>query len=287
MNILITGCSSGFGKDLAESLSKDGHRVIATLRNLESRKSLFDHLDRESKERLLMAELDVTKTEQRERIGKIIETELDGKLDVLINNAGYGFYGPLEETSEEQIRAQLEVNFFGAALFTRGLIKYLRNGNGRVLNVTSLMGRWSMPLGSIYSASKYALEGLSEGLFYELSPFGIQVCTIQPGGHKTNFTGSIDWSKKKEGSLYESHVSILSKTIDKVMSNDVVPGSGNVTKTVRKLLKKKNMPRRVLVGMDAKATGIIMKLLPDFIYYPVLNFIFRRIISSSSKKRLT
>lgn len=169
-NILITGSSSGFGKEMVESLAKNGYKVFASMRNTSSRDQIFSHLPQQVQSNIRLIELDVTKKSDLEKVFQEIDKECPAGLDALINNAGYGAYGSLEETSEDQLRAQMEVNFFGLSLLIQELLPLLRKSQGRIINITSYMGQFSIPLGSIYSASKFAVEGLTEGLYYDWLP---------------------------------------------------------------------------------------------------------------------
>jgi short-subunit dehydrogenase len=271
---LITGSSSGFGKQLVHDFLKEGYRVIATLRNANERESLFKEIPQKN---LFIKELDVTKKSDITALSDFIKSELNGNLDILVNNAGYGMYGALEDISEEQIRYQIEVNFFGPSFLIRTLLPYLRESKGKIFNISSLMGRFSMPLGAVYSASKYALEGLSEGLYYELGPMGVQVTTIQPGAHRTGFGKAVQWgdSSLSEESSYQTQTQALQGMIDKMMSRKNSPGANNVSRIVLKYASKRKLPRRILVGKDARSTGWMQKILPERLYHFILDTSYR------------
>lgn len=278
--ILITGSSSGFGLEMVHDLTEQGHHVIASLRSAEERKAIFDSVTDKSK--LTILNLDVCSKEDIKHAAEHIKQAHNGELDVLINNAGYGLYGALEYVSEEQIRHQMEVNFFGAALLTQEVLPALRKAKGRVINISSVMGRFSLPLGSIYSASKFALEGLSEGLYYELKPFGVQVCAVQPGAHRTGFVKAMIWGDKSndEASAYIGQTKGLLKNVEQMTDRPAATGSENVSKIVTKLINKRKMPRRVLAGKDAVATGLAQKFLPESLYHELLHRSYEKVFGS-------
>lgn len=190
--IVITGATSGFGKGLVKEFLRNGDRVIATGRNLSQRREIL--LDERvlAQGRLIEKDLDVTSDEQRQEFAKYCRQEL-GHVDILVNNAGYGVFGALEDLDEAQIRQQFEANFFGLALITQSLLPLLRHGKGRIINLSSVLGLMGMPLTSMYCASKYAVEGLTESLHYELAPYNVQVCLVEPGSFPTGFGAHLNW----------------------------------------------------------------------------------------------
>lgn len=181
--ILITGTSSGIGKATAIHFLEKGWNVVATMRRPEQDKDLPEH------ERLLKLRLDV---QEPESVKAALATTLEsfGGLDVLLNNAGYGSAGPLEAASETQIRRQFEVNFFGLIDVIRAALPQFRaQQSGLIINISSIGGLVTFPLFSLYHASKWAVEGLTESLQYELNPLGIQLKIVEPGGVNTDFAG--------------------------------------------------------------------------------------------------
>lgn len=182
--ILITGCSSGFGKATAALFLARGWNVIATMRSPQD--GLFEESDQ-----LLVTGLDVTKPES---ISEAIESGIArfGKIDVFVNNAGIGLLSALEGTPDETIRRIFETNTFGVMAANRAIIPHLRErGAGTIINVTSSVGIAPMPFVAAYTASKYAIEGFSESLAYELGLFGIRVKVVQPGyAPTTNFAAN-------------------------------------------------------------------------------------------------
>lgn len=182
----ITGASRGFGRVWAEAALGRGDKVAATARHPESLAPLR-HRYRES---VLPVALDVT---QKARVDAAVREAHDrfGRLDVVVNNAGYGLFGAVEEVSEEQARAQLETNFFGALWVTKAALPYLRaQGSGHIIQVSSVGGVLASPNLGLYHASKWALEGMSQALASEVRDFGIRVTLVEPGGYATDWSGS-------------------------------------------------------------------------------------------------
>ena len=184
--VLITGCSSGFGKLAAKKFHNEGWNVIATMRSPEKENELTEIPN------ILVTQLDVTK---KESVTEAVNLGLDkfGQIDVLVNNAGYGGHSFLEQFSEEQIYSMFETNVFGVMRVCREVLPYMRKQkSGTVINITSMAGYMGLTLTSTYSASKWAVEGLTESMAMEYKPFGIKVKAIAPGAYGTNFIDSND-----------------------------------------------------------------------------------------------
>jgi len=184
--VLITGSSSGFGKETAKLFQKNGWNVIATMRSPENEQEL------NTLENVLVTKLDV---QHIDSIQKAINAGIHafGRIDVLVNNAGYGVIGIFESSTEEQVRKQFEINVFGLMDVTREVLPHFRaKGKGVIINVSSYGGRVALPTGSLYNASKFAVEGFSESLSHELAGLHISVKLIEPGGVATNFRNSLD-----------------------------------------------------------------------------------------------
>lgn len=182
--ILITGASSGIGKATALYFSKEGWNVIATMRRPEGETDL-NHLPN-----VLVTRIEVTDISS---IDQAIKSGIErfGKIDVLLNNAGYGQIGLFEAISMEKVMAQFNVNVFGTMNLIRRLLPHFRaNNSGTIINISSTVGVIAMPMVSIYSASKFAIEGFSESLAYELDPLNIRVKLIEPGSISTNFSNA-------------------------------------------------------------------------------------------------
>ncbi|HEY9619831.1 MAG TPA: oxidoreductase [Crinalium sp.] len=181
---LITGSSTGLGRALAEAVLAEGDRVIVTARNPDKIQDLAQQYPQTAKAVCLDVTDPVT-------IQTAVQNGLEafGRIDVLVNNAGYGLMGAIEEVSDQQIRDQFETNFFGLLNVTRAVIPIFRKQNsGHIVNISSIAGRLTSPVLGLYCASKFAVEGLSETLAQELEPFGIHVTIIEPGGFGTDFS---------------------------------------------------------------------------------------------------
>lgn len=189
--ILITGCSSGFGKDAAKYLSEKGHHVIATMRNVagknaEAAKELTDFASDKGL-KLDIVEIDVTSDESVAKAASQLPT-----IDVLINNAGLGYGGALESFSADDINAQLDLNITGTVRVGKAVLPGMRaQKSGLIIQVSSTAGRGAFPGFGVYHASKWGLEGLSEAWRYELAPLGIDVVLVEPGPFETSFFGNM------------------------------------------------------------------------------------------------
>jgi NAD(P)-dependent dehydrogenase (short-subunit alcohol dehydrogenase family) len=182
---VITGTSKGFGRVWAQAALRRGDQVVATARQIESLQAFNDRFG----ERVLTLALDVTDKAAVERVVKQAHDHF-GRLDVIVNNAGYGQFGALEELSEQEARAQVETNLFGALWVTQAALPYLRaQGSGHILQVSSIGGVHAFPYLGIYHASKWGLEGLSQALAQEVRPLGIKVTLIEPGGYTMDWAG--------------------------------------------------------------------------------------------------
>ena len=241
--ILITGASTGIGKATAEYFAEKGWNVAATMRSPEK-------ADLKESDRLKKFKLDV---EDKTSIHNAVNSVLSafGGIDVVLNNAGYGAYGPLEAATDAQIRRQFEVNVFGLLEVTRAVLPHLRSKkSGIIINVTSVGGKITTPLGSLYHGTKWGVEGISESLNYELNPLGIKVRIIEPGGIKTDFTTrSLD--------LFDNHIPEYQPTIDAMMNtlkSDLFAQSGPelVAKVAYKAATDTSKRIRYIAGMDAK-----------------------------------
>ena len=176
--VLITGCSTGIGRDLAQRLSQASYCVVATARNVETLKDLPADLK---------LSLDVT---QPDSVNHAVTQTIEryGQVDVLVNNAGYTLRGALEEIPIEQVQQMFDVNVFGVLRLIRTVAPHMRQQKtGRIINISSIAGKLSTPANGTYSATKFALEALSDALRLELAPFGIQVILVEPGAIKTHF----------------------------------------------------------------------------------------------------
>jgi NAD(P)-dependent dehydrogenase (short-subunit alcohol dehydrogenase family) len=181
--VLITGASSGFGKVAVKLFHYKGWNVIATMRSPEKETELA------TLNNVLISKLDVT---EKITIQNAVKEGIEkfGQIDVLVNNAGYGALGALEAATEEEVKRQFDVNFFGLIAVTKAVLPGMRQQkSGTIINVSSVGGRVTFPFSSLYHATKFAVEGLTESMQYELNPLGIRLKIIEPGGYKTEFAG--------------------------------------------------------------------------------------------------
>lgn len=200
--ILITGCSSGIGRMTAKYFQERGWNVVATVRSNPE-----DDTELNALANVLVAELDVTK---KNTIDAAIAAGIErfGKIDVLLNNAGYGSYGLLEATPERKMRMQYDVNVIGTMLVMQSILPHFRKrGKGTIINISSMGGKITFPLGTLYHGSKFAVEGMSEALSFELAPIGVTIKLIEPGVINTNFaTTSFDMNLDPSLTEYDSLV---------------------------------------------------------------------------------
>ncbi|WP_293312908.1 SDR family NAD(P)-dependent oxidoreductase [Pedobacter sp. UBA5917] len=240
--IFITGASRGFGKIWAEALLQRGDKVIATARNVAA----LDDLKAKYGNNILTLQLDVNSRDAGfEAMNKA--KEHFGSIDVLINNAGYGLFGAIEETSEKEAREQMETNFFGLLWLSQAVLPVMREqGYGHIIQLSSVLGLISRPVLGLYAASKFAVEGLSESLAAEVKGFGINVSIIEPAGFDTEWGGS---SAARTTAIPE---------YDEVKNNhqagippDFHGTASGTTEALLKLIDSENPPLRLLLGKYA------------------------------------
>ncbi|MEM8958470.1 MAG: SDR family oxidoreductase [Pseudomonadota bacterium] len=216
--ILITGASSGIGLATAKHFQAKGWNVIATMRNPD------DAGDLAALDNVLVVRLDVTDTAS---INAAIQAGIDrfGKIDVLLNNAGYGAYGALEAFSMERVRRQFDTNVIGLLEVTKAVLPHMRaNRAGTIVNISSIGGQMTFPLGTLYHGTKFAVEGLSEALHFELEPLGIRVRIVQPGMIKTDFGGrSFDMAMDENLSDYAPVYEAMGKVFGTLAANPSEP----------------------------------------------------------------
>lgn len=216
--ILITGASSGIGEATARHFQANGWNVIATMRD-PSGGTQFDGV-----ENVLVTRLDVTDTAS---ILAAVAAGIDrfGKIDVLLNNAGYGAYGALEAFTTDRIRRQFDTNVIGLLEVTKAVLPHMRqNRSGTIINISSIGGQITFPFGTLYHGTKFAVEGLSEALHYELEPLGIRVRIVEPGMIKTNFGGSsFDFAMDESLSDYAPTAEAMGRLFGKLASNPSAP----------------------------------------------------------------
>ena len=247
---VVTGSSSGIGYATALQLARSGYLTFATMRNPAKGTELVKAAENENLP-VRVEQLDVTDTNSinnfMARIGSA------GRIDVLVNNAGYGLFGALEDLSIEEIRAQYEKNLYGLIMVTQAVLPLMRKQKrGIVLNVSYLVGRIGLPSAAAYASTKFALEGLTEAMAYELEPFGIRLVIIEPGVIKTNFISGMVVPKKASDSSspYSQLVQKMNATFGSLMKN----GSSSpedVAKAILQAVTAENPELRYVVGSDA------------------------------------
>jgi len=261
---LVTGSSSGIGFETSLMLARAGFNTYASLRNLEKSKNITE-IAKKEKLPLQVVQLDVNNDGSiKDAIVKIIKT--DQRIDVLINNAGYGLFGSVEDTSIEEIKAQFETNFFGVVRVTQQVLPLMRRQNsGTIVNVSSVGGRIGLPALSAYHSTKFALEGLSESIAFELEPFGIRVIIIEPGVIRTNILNSSSSAKKAldPKSPYFSLSQNLNDNFKSMMESESSSSPEEVAKVILQAVTSKNPRLRYSVGDDAANLIHARENMPD------------------------
>ena len=250
---IVTGDSSGFGREIALAALSRGYRVVATAR----RRERLEDLVREAPERIHALALDVTDPEGvRRAVDEILERF--GWVDVLVNNAGHGQVGAVEETTEEELRGIFDVHVFGlAALGCAVLPTMRRQGSGAIVQISSFSGQVAYPGFSAYCATKFALEGFSEALAPEVASFGIKVLIVEPGAFRTGFSGGA-LAQSQSMPEYAETVGPTREMFTGI--NGTQPGDpAKVAQAILTVLDSENTPLRLLLGADA-VNGIRGKL---------------------------
>ena len=263
---VVTGSSSGIGFETALTLARNGFYTYATMRNLEKSKNITEIANTE-KLPLQVVQLDVNDDRSvKDAIDKIVAE--NKRIDLLVNNAGYGLFGSLEDISIEEIKAQFETNFFGVIRVTQQVLPIMRkqNSGGTIVNVSSVGGRIGVPVLSAYQSTKFALEGLSESMSYELEPFGIRVVIIEPGFIRTNIINSSALAEKALDSK-SPYFPLMQKVKNhfKSMMENASSSSPpeEVAKVILHAITSENPQLRYTVGNDA-ATIIQARMnMPD------------------------
>lgn len=256
--VLITGVSSGMGKETALLLAKEGYRVYGTARNTEHMKDL-------EKAGVSLLSIDVTDEESMSSgIQKLLQAE--GRVDILINNAGYGSYGAIEDVDLSEARHQFEVNLFGLARMIQLVLPSMReNRYGKIINISSMGGRISAPFGGWYHATKYALEGFSNCLRMETKPFGIDVILIEPGVIQSKWSShAIESLRSASGKgAYKGSANQVAEALTRQYSGKQLSSPQLIATTISKALRRKNPKTRYLVGYGAKLSVIVSRLVSD------------------------
>ena len=273
--ILITGATSGFGKLLVEELLKNGDMVLASGRNLLDRGGILSDLKATYPGKLQEYTLDVTKADELKSIVRDI-SEQHGAIDILINNAGYGLFGALEDLKDEAIRDQMEVNFFGTLNVTKAFLPLLRISKGKIFNFSSVFGFMGFPITSVYCASKFAVEGLTESLRGELAPHGVQICLIEPGGYNTKFGNSLSWGVE-DSSPYRDQVRNYQAVRVKISDGKKSQDPREVSQGLLKLSLQSKLPMRKPFGKDAGISWFLKNCLPTWLYWGIMDRVFKKV----------
>lgn len=247
--VLVTGCSSGIGLATCHVLSRNNFMTYGTVRNLSKAKKIQDLINGENLS-LKILRLDVNDNQSIKLAVKKILTDT-GRIDVLINNAGYGMFGPVEEITTQEVKKQFETNFFGTIRLIKAIVPIMRKqGNGTIVNISSMVGRFGVPLNSAYVSSKFAVEGLSESISFELEEFGIRVIVIEPGVVKSDFFQNVKVKGMNLESPYHKLMERRVNFLDKAMKNSLT-SSYDVADTILDALNSKDPKFRYVIGNDA------------------------------------
>jgi len=261
--ILVTGASAGIGKEFARELHADGHIVYGAARRLEK-------MDDIKQLGVKVLQMDVTdEASATSGVDKILKAE--GRIDVLINNAGFGSYGAIEDVPIADAKYQLDVNVFGAARLIQLVLPGMRKQHfGKIINISSIGGKIAMPLGGWYHASKFALEAMSDSLRNEVAQFGIDVVVIEPGGIKSEWSGiTLDnLMKISGGTVYQPMAKSFSASFEAVDAK--VPGPMVIVNLIRKALAAKKPKTRYSGGYMAGPILFMRKILSDRMFDKML-----------------
>jgi len=254
--VFITGCSSGIGKGTAKYFQEKGWNVAATMRSIK------DDRDLHRLSRVIISPLDVAKPDT-------VKTAVDkavrkfGTIDILVNNAGIGIEGPLESFSTKEMREVFETNFFGTLNVTRAVLPVMKKQkSGIIINISSMGGRFAFPYYTTYHASKWAIEGFSESLQYELAPLGIAVKVIEPGIINTDFFRKMqEKSNKPHDGIYRAALAKL--FVKKQNARQMAGSADSVAKTIFRAATDGSKRLRYIVGFDAYILTLLKKLFPE------------------------
>jgi len=275
--VLITGASSGIGEETVKALLAAGHTVYAGARRVDRMKGLA-----EAGARLLS--LDVTDDASMTAAVQTVLREA-GRIDVLINNAGYGSYGALEDVPPEEARRQFDVNLFGLARLTQLVLPAMRaQHSGRIVNVSSIAGKFGEAFGGWYHATKFAVEGLSDSLRMELHPFGIDVVVIQPGATHTEWSGIAQESliKYSGNGPYREGANSHAKMMDAGHQGSIPVPPSVVAETIVQAVKARNPKTRYATGGLARTMLFMRGVLSDRAFDAMFRMIERQMTKSKA-----
>lgn len=248
---IVTGTSSGIGLETAIHLARNGFKTYATMRNPNKSEVIKQRTQAENLP-IEILQLDVTDDGSvKNAINTIVEKE--GRIDVLVNNAGYALMGSVEDMSSEEVQDQFDTNVFGVFRTTKAVIPTMRKQkNGRIITISSIAGFMGMAIGSAYVASKFAVEGFTESLRHEISPFGIHACVVEPGAIKTHIMEGAPIPKKSmENPAYSEMTQAVAKAMGDMLEKTASPPSV-VAEAVLEAATSDNPETRYAAGEDAK-----------------------------------
>lgn len=255
--ILITGASSGIGFDSAQELARQGHKVYAAARRTE----LMEPLKHNG---VVTMRMDVTNNQSMaDGVKAVLDAE--GRIDVLVNNAGYGYFGAVENVTMEEARRQVEVNVFGLAELCKLVLPVMRKqGSGRIINTSSIAGKTVLPFGAWYHVSKYSVEALSDALRMEMKPFGVDVVLIEPGGIKTDWgiIAAKHLAESSKGTAYEEDALREAKLIHKGYSGNYLSAPKVVTRAISRAVNSQRPRARYRIGSGAFIMVFLHTVLP-------------------------
>src|SRR5215204_2287983 len=248
---VVTGSSTGIGYETSLILARNGFLTYATMRNLNKSENIKMVIAKENLP-IQIKQLDVTEDVSVKNAIRSISSET-GRIDVLVNNAGYGLNGAFEDLAMDEIKAQYETNVFGLIRTIQAVLPIMRSQkSGTIVNISSGAGRFGFPSGSAYVSTKFAVEGLSESMSYELEPFGIRVVIVEPGVIRTNFGDGLVVAKKSQdpNSPYSQMIQKIATSFEEMMKNASSPDL--VAKVVLNAIKDENPSLRYLAGDDVE-----------------------------------
>lgn len=256
--ILITGASSGIGYDAASMLAKQGHKVYGAARRMDKMLALKE---------LGITPIQMDVTDDASMIAGVNTVlKAEGRIDVLVNNAGYGYFGAVENVTMEEARKQLEVNVFGLGKLTQLVIPHMRRqGSGRIVNTASIAGKLAIYFGGWYHVSKFAVEGFSDALRMEMKPFGIDVVIIEPGAIKTDWgiIASEHLAESSKGTVYEQAALNEANAMKFIYSSKLLSPPSVIAKAICKGVNKRHPKARYRTGMGSHSLVFLHWLLPS------------------------
>ena len=243
---IITGCSTGFGRELALAALEAGHKVVVTARNPEDIKDIVEQHSNEA----IAVKLDVTK---KADIKECVQLAIEkfAQIDVLVNNAGIGYFGAIEESDEDEIRKMFEINFFGLANMTKEVLPCMRKQkSGHIVNIASIGGLVSFPAVGFYNATKFAVDGFSESLAKETAPLGIKVTVVAPSGFRTDWAGR---SANNAKTVIPDYATTAGQNKENIRGySGKQPGDPvRAARAILKAVETENPPLRLLLGAAA------------------------------------